>query len=627
MAPSRLAVVVLCALAAGCVHEPSHGRGWVHHVRFRGLSGVDESALGERIAVEETSWLPGARKRWLDEFVLDGDRERIEAWLRARGYFSARVVDAVTTARKRGGLDVEFDIDQGPVTHIAAVTVVGVARPLCDLEAGDVFDHDRYLAAKEALLLLLRERGHAWAEVTGAVEVDPDRRSATVRIVVVPGPKTTLAALEVVGTTRVDPRLVARHAGLRPGEPYRPARLEELRGRVYQLGLFSSVTVELERLDDGAARVRLMVRDTPASELKLGFGLGIESQRTDVHGHVAWLRHGVGGGLRRLRLSLEPAYVATPAWWDIIRQGPAGTAELELRQLDLPWRLSTITWTAGYDLGIDYAYQYHGPRTQLAFGQSAWHDRIHTGASYNFQFLSFFNTDLATLTDPKLGGVVLGYQDPYRLGWFEEEVSLDLRDRPLDAHRGIYASLGAEEGGVYAGGAFTYEKVLAQLRGYLPLGEIATMAAQVQFGQLFSRDADSPITRRFYLGGPTSHRGFAYNRLAPQLDDGGVRLPIGGNQMVLGQFEVRVQLARIAGQWLGAVLFSDFGDVVAKGNVDLSNLHWAVGGGVRLKTEFGTLRFDVAQRLNRLTPFEPDGRQNPDPGLATAYHFSFGEAF
>ena len=141
------------------------------------------------------------------------------------------------------------------------MTVAGADRALFDLDAGDAFDHDRYLAAKEALLLALRARGHAWAEVTGAVEVDPERRAATVRIVVEPGPMTTLAALEVVGTLRVDPRVVARHAGLRPGEPYRPERLEELRGRIYQLGLFSSVAVELERLGDGAARVRFVVRD------------------------------------------------------------------------------------------------------------------------------------------------------------------------------------------------------------------------------------------------------------------------------------------------------------------------------------------------------------------------------
>jgi outer membrane protein assembly factor BamA len=627
----RLVAVLLCVLAVGCAHEAAHGRAWVHAVRFRGLTGVDESTLRERIAVEETGWAPWVRKKWLDEFALEGDKERIEAWLRARGYYRARVVDAVLTPQKRGAVDVELHIEQGPVVRIAALFVAGVDAALVPLHEGDVFDHDRYLAAKQALVDALRARGHAWPTVRGTVEVDPERQAATVRIDADPGPMTCLSELTVEGTSRVAARLIARHAGLVPGERYRPERIEEMRGRIYQLGLFSSVSVELEPRGDGSALVRMVVRDAPESEFKLGFGLGLEEQRNDVHARFAWVRHALWGGLRRLRLSVEPAYVATPAVWNIYRQGPAGTAELELRQLDLPWRLSTLTWTLGYDLGIDYAFQFHGPRTQLAFGQSLWHDRIHAGIAYNFQYLDFFNTDPAILDDPRnltMAAPVFGYKDPYRLGWFEEEISLDLRDRPLDAHRGIYSSLGVEQGGIYAGGDFTYEKVLAQLRAYVPLGEFATLAAQVQFGQLVSQ-GDSPITRRFYLGGPTSHRGFSYNRLSPQVVDptNGLRIPVGGEQMVLAQFEVRAQVVQIAGQWLGVVMFADGGDVVPSGSVDLADLHWALGGGLRFKTELGTLRFDVAGRLNRLQPTESNGRENPDPGQSYAFHLSFGEAF
>jgi outer membrane protein assembly factor BamA len=414
---------------------------------------------------------------------------------------------------------------------------------------------------------------------------------------------------------------------LRAGEPYRPERLEEMRGRIYELGLFSSVSIDLDDRGGGVAHVRVTVRDAPVTELRVGVGLGVEDQRQDVHGRVSWMRHGLGRGLRRLRLSLEPAYVATPVVWNIERQGPAGTADLELRQLDVPWRYSTISLIVGYDLGIDYAYQFHGPRMQLAFSQAVWHDRIHFGIGYNFQYLDFFNTDPAVRGGSGVPAV-LGYDDPYRLGWFNQEVALDLRDRPLDAHRGFYASVGAEEGGAYAGGAFTYEKVSTQARGYIPLGAYATLAGAAQFGQLVSQ-TNSPITRRFYLGGPTSHRGFSYNRLAPQVvnEVSGVRVPIGGEQMLLLQIEVRAQVVQVAGQWLAVVMFADGGDVVGSGSVDLGNLHWAFGGGVRLKTSIGSFRVDVAGRVNRTGVVEYDGRLNPDPGQRVAYHFSFGEAF
>ena len=62
-------------------------------------------------------------------------------------------------------------------------------------------------------------------------------------------------------------------------------------------------------------------------------------------------------------------------------------------------------------------------------------------------------------------------------------------------------------------------------------------------------------------------------------------------------------------------------------SVQLTNLHYAAGGGVRFKTLIGTLRFDVGVRLNRLDAMEADGTPNPDPGQRVAYHVSVGEAF
>jgi translocation and assembly module TamA len=593
----------------------------VHHLRFHGLSGVDVGELEERLAVEETSWVPWEPKRWLDRFALEGDRARVEAWLKARGYYAAQVVNVETHPWKRGGVDVDITVEPGPQVRVSEV----VAPAGFAMKVGEPFDHDRYLAAKLGLVEALRAQGHAWPQVTGAVTVDPVRQTAQVHIEAVPGPPAVLGEIEVVGSTRIDPRLLVRHTGLRPGEPYRPERLEEARGRIYQLGAFAAVEVEPFEEPGGVARVRVTVHEAPANEIKLGAGVGIEYQHNDVHGHFAWVRHGLGGGLRRLRLSFDPAYVAMPAVWDLQKHGPAATTELELQQLDLPWRLSSITWKIGYDLGIDYAYQYHGPRTTLAFGQALWRDRVHVGVSYNFQFLNFFNTDDIFATPDS--GPFFGYQELYRVGWFQEELSLDLRDRPLDPHRGMYVALGAEEGGVYAGGAFTYEKLTPQVRGYLPFGKRGTLAAEVQFGQMFSHgDAGSPITRRYYLGGATSHRGFAYNRLSPQA--GADRVPVGGEQMFLGQLELRMELVRLGGYWLAAVMFADAGDVVEQGrNIDFTQLYWAVGGGLRYKTPLGTVRVDFAGRLNRLAAAEPNGVPNADPGQPFQFHFSFGEAF
>jgi hypothetical protein len=106
---------------------------------------------------------------------------------------------------------------------------------------------------------------------------------------------------------------------------------------------------------------------------------------------------------------------------------------------------------------------------------------------------------------------------------------------------------------------------------------------------------------------------------------------------------VRVDLFRIAGQWLALAGFFDAGDVAGPscgtsaicralfGRVSTSvawgDLHLAAGGGLRYRTLIGTIRVDLGVRLNRLSPREPNGTPNPDPGQRFAFHISVGESF
>ncbi len=163
------------------------------------------------------------------------------------------------------------------------------------------------------------------------------------------------------------------------------------------------------------------------------------------------------------------------------------------------------------------------------------------------------------------------------------------------------------------------------------------------------------------MGGPDSHRGFNYNRLSLQVPigyAGAPNLPIGGDQLLLLQGELRVNIVKLFGNWFGITAFLDAGDVAAPSTSaqphggagdrrrpsraasaatgrcrscrrpsTCSKLHTAVGGGLRYKTVIGTIRADVGVRLNRTAPCETDGTPNPDPGQRVAFHISIGESF
>jgi outer membrane protein assembly factor BamA len=499
------------------------------------------------------------------------------------------------------------------------------------LPLGSRFEHARYIESRDALALNLRRHGYAWAEVEGKVEVDTASHAARIRLKAVPGPAVRFGHVRVVGVQSVREHLVARQARVREGERFNLDRIGQVQGRLQALDLFSSVRVDLEpsAQDPAVADVVIHAREAAPAELRLGGGFGLESFRTDVYASAVYLRRHWLGGLRTLQLRLDPGWAAVPTFWNSQRMGPSLLADVTLVQNDWPRRWQ-LTVGAAYELGVEYAFKYGGGHGRLALKRGFWHDNVLLTLRYEIEVLQFFDTDPVLVQDPVAAGRFFGYQNPYRVGWLEEDAALDLRDNPIAAHRGFFLGVSFEQGGPYAGGAFTYEKIVPDVRAYLPLGPRVTFATRFLFGQLFDQGSlGSPITRRFYLGGPNTHRGFSYDRLSPQIPSGtpgAPAIPVGGNQMVLASVELRVDVGRVFANMVTLAAFVDGGDVGAT-HVAWGDLNWATGGGLRYGTPLGTFRFDVGVRLNRVGTLETNGLPNPDPGERIAFHLSLGEAF
>jgi outer membrane translocation and assembly module TamA len=245
------------------------------------------------------------------------------------------------------------------------------------------------------------------------------------------------------------------------------------------------------------------------------------------------------------------------------------------------------------------------------------------GGAWNFQWLKFFNVDESVFNGAS--DAFLGFQNPYRLAYLDEFVQIDLRDRPLDPTFGGYLILHAEQGAPAFGGAFSYLKASPDLRLYAPVTRRVVFAVRGLLGWLRpSGSGDSPITRRFALGGPSSHRGFGFGRLAPQAtDSAGRRIPVGGDGEILFSGDLRIDVTKLGGAWLGVVPFLDAGDVTARfSDLDLGQLNYATGASLEYTTPIGIVRGGLGVRLNRL-----EGVGVPDPGERYAFHITIGDAF
>lgn len=566
-----------------------------------------------------------------DPVALQLDRRRIEAFYKERGFYAAKVTDVDVKLRGKDAVDVKFTVEEGPPTHVAAVEVTGTpanvdgrkVQKLIGIEKGERFVHPDYILAKEALLTDLVKRGYAHAEVDGRVEVDRDRRRATVMLRVDPGPLVKFGDVKVEGLKRIPKSAVLARIGWEKGETFDPVEVEATQGRLYQLGVFSVVRIDYAK--EGrpeVADMTITVAEGTRHEIRVGGGVGLERERTEVHARAMWSKRGVLHPLAQLRLDARPGYTIRGTSGETGLSVEA-SATLEKEDFLLPRLRGSVQ--LAYDLEPREAYTYRGPRATLSLDRMIWFERLRAGVGYTIEQLTF------TQVDPALAA--LDFQlDPYRLGFFTQHLMWDNRDVPLDATRGFYLALQLEEGGPYAGGEFEYIKATPDARAYVPLGKRLVAAGRARAGRMFTAsDAESPLTQRYYGGGSSGHRGFGFRRLSPMIQsERGTLVPVGGTDLLETSFELRYQTFKFKENWVSVVAFVDGGDVTRKGDLQVGNLHWATGLGLRYDTIIGPIRIDVGYRLNRTEAAGEDGLMNPDPGSRFkrfAFHFSLGEAF
>ena len=243
-----------------------------------------------------------------------------------------------------------------------------------------------------------------------------------------------------------------------------------------------------------------------------------------------------------------------------------------------------------------------------------------------------------TVFDEKLGAdqpLIDRVFSQFRLSSFSSSLIRDTRDDPVDPSRGEYASANGQLAARAIGSEIGFVKSFftAQAFRTLPHTDRVVLAASARVGLAngFPREGvngdgdavlirDLPPSERFYAGGDTTIRGFLLDQVGtrhnpPQLTDtlDENLLPIGGNGLVIFNAELRVPVAG----GLGVVGFVDTGNVFARvTDIDLGELRTAVGSGVRYKSPFGPIRFDLGFKVNR----------QPGEGL-TAWFISFGQAF
>ncbi|MFB2594626.1 autotransporter assembly complex family protein [Paracoccus sp. p4-l81] len=489
---------------------------------------------------------------------------------------------------------VQVRVDPGPLFHFSRAQVAPVA-PGTELPDGFARGEPALSGlvgeAARAGVQGWRKAGHAKADVTRQ-DITAQHPTATLSAVldVAPGPVVRFGKLILRGYDRMNPRRLAKIAGLPEGEVFTPEALETVRKRLTRTGVFSGFTLdEAERLGPGNTMdVTLTVIEHKPR--RLGFGAEIS---TDEGGMLSayWLHRNLLGGAERFRIDAKVSGLGTPSGADY---------KLDLR-IDRPATLTADT-TAYLEAGVARLTDpdITTDSAQIGLGFSHIFSDTLTGTA-GFSLRHWRGTDpVGSFSYTLLAA-------PITLTW-------DRRDDKTNAKKGFY--LGGELTPWYGlkdtgSGA----RLRMDGRAYRSFGsdDHVTLAGRVQLGTIIGADAaDTPYEYLFWSGGGGLVRGQEYKSLGNTALTGS-SYNDGTLSLAALSAEVRVDVT----EKIGAVAFVDAGMVTADNLWQGDNAwHAGAGLGVRYRTPIGPIRLDVAAPVGGY-----------DSGKGVQAYIGIGQAF
>ncbi|GAA5135531.1 autotransporter assembly complex protein TamA [Alloalcanivorax gelatiniphagus] len=425
------------------------------------------------------------------------------------------------------------------------------------LRQGQRLRHDRYESLKRTLQQLLINRGYAEGALTEhRLEVDRDQHRALVVLHVDSGPRYRFGQVELAGDTQLKESLVRAYLGFAAGEPFSNERLLAAQQTYLGTGYFSAVRVERGEPDRADKTIDITLHFNPRNKWALlaGVGvstdtgprvrLGIENRRVNAAGHKA-----------RAETELSGVRQGVGAGYTIPLSDPLNE-KLELRTSYVNETTDT-TDSEQVSVGADYI-------VKLKSGWVATPSVEYLRETYQVAD----QVDQAELVIPGFQLSRVKSDDPIypRFGW-------RLGGKVRGAHKALSSSA-----------TFTQYDLWGKL--VLPVfkGRFITRG---EFGFTDVSDVtELPASLRFFAGGDSSVRGFAYESLGPKNDDGEV---IGGRHLLVGSVEYDYPVTQ---NWSVAV-FGDAGN--AFNDFDDYEIERSAGFGVRWRSPLGPIRVDLAR--------------------------------
>lgn len=624
-------------------------------VAFKGNQHVDESKLHEVVLVKAGRF-PLFSHGTFSEDLLKKSVAAVTALYQSLGYSNAKVRTDVNTKSK--DVDVVFAIDEGSLDVVNSVQIMGnKTQSLASLlghqhlhaQKGQPYSAREVQLDRDELMAAYLDRGYLNAQFKFTATREKDNpHLVNVVYDISEGPHTVVDSVVLLGANHTSASFLNGITRLyvAEGEPLSMGGMFKTESELYNLGIFDWASVQ-PRQSIGTqteSEVLEQVHEERRNTIEYGGGIevipksgnipigtiaipglppiGVGTKFTASQKSIVTPR-GTFGYTRRNIFGRAETFSASTVMSGLVQRGDLSFTDIHF--LGSSWS-SLISGT--------------GERTtenpvfaaELGIGSWQLQKPLNAKKTENLIFRYDFNrTILSKITIPDLVPVS---EEHVRLSTVSSEYIRDTRDRPLDAHRGIYQVFDFGVTSTPLGSTTDFVRFLGQTAFYLPLRPWLVWANNFRLG-FESPFAGShvPLSERFFSGGADSLRGFPIDGAGPQrplqvCSNPAVQstctiisVPVGGESLFIFNTEARFPLPWVPFNFLkglGGVVFYDGGNVYAHVNLPemVNNYTNTIGFGLRYNTPLGPVRFDIGHNLN------------PVPGVnATQYYVTIGQAF
>jgi outer membrane protein assembly complex protein YaeT len=607
-----------------------------------------EETLRARLRIEPAAFASRGR---FSVALLAADEASLRGLYQANGFRDVEVTGEVVRNYEETPehLFVRFHIVEGRQTRVGELQIDGNSA-LSDDELlnvigstpGQPFSDFNVTTDRDNVLALYYDRGFPDARFTPTANPLPPgdndtgpRASLTYRIE--EGPQQRVAGILLDGYAHTRRGVIEREVQIRPGQPLSEGAVVETQRRLYDLGIFSRVSIAPQNPGGSDTDKTMVVLVNEARRYTIGYGGGFEAQRLG----------GAGSGPVSGQLIVSPRGIFQFSKLNF--SGRADTLSFRARASSLQGR-GLVTYNSSNYFGWrNLSFQLSGlfekSRNVLTFTSTRYEGslqllyRLSPGSSIAWRYsYRRINADDLQVSPEQIPL----YSQPTRVSFFGATWLRDRRDNAADATRGTLNTVSVDLIGRRLGSSASFLRVFMQNSSYTPFARGLVFARSTRVGVSTpfgsSLSTDIPLPERFFAGGGTTLRGFGLNQAGPR--DPQTGFPVGGLAMVMFNQELRFPMRLPwVGSRVGGGIFYDAGNVFSRlGNVslrtaplapvfdpaqptlcvancsnDLAYFSHTIGFALRYDTPVGPVSIDLGYQLNPANFLVPTGTATTGP--------------